>query len=1223
MKNFLLSLIVILSTITYTAVFAQNAEFIENKGQWDSHVKFAAQMTMGGIFLQSKGYKVLLNNTRDLQTIASYLHGEKNNIAGKSLHDTSSNKLILHSHAYEVTFNGASENAAIIPEKVLNTYNNYFTGKDPSKWAAHCKIYNVITYKNIYPNIDARYYTDKGSLKYDLVVNPGGDVSKIALQYDGVDGLSIKKGNLVIKNSVNDVTELAPASYQINETGKATVDAEYIMTGNIVRFKINNYEKNKILVIDPTEVFCSFTGSHADNWGYTATFDGQGNFYAGGIVFNNGFIYPPYNGAFQTNFAGGDNAEGVGPIDIGIMKFSADGKQRLYATYLGGSGSEQPHSMIVDHAGNLIVVGRTTSPDFPLYPSSTNTLGKGGGFDIFISKLSFDGTTLLGSIKIGGSGNDGVNIQPKEVQSGAESIRRNYGDDARSEVMVDAANNIYLASCTQSTDFPVTPNAFQTINGGMQDGVIIKMNADLLNSHVILSSYLGGRGDDASFVIDLSPATNNIYIGGSTTSLNIPGAGIGGSVISQGFQGGVCDGFVTEITNGPTYNLVNSTYIGTTGDDMLYGLKFDNEGNPYVMGTTTGAWPIKNAMWSTAGGKQFIAKLYPDLHDYQYSTVFGSVPAVPFPNISPIAFLVDRCENVYVSGWGGSFNSQSGYPNSGTAKLRVTPGNGLLPSTDNNDFYFFVLEKDAASQLYGGWFGQNGGFTDHVDGGTSRYDKNGVIYQGICANCENDGSQFPPVIFPTTPGVWSPSNGATPVRSGAECNMAAIKIAFELAGVGSGVQASINGIPDDTSGCAALKVDFTDTLNQGKIYVWDFGDGSKRDTTFTPNNKDSHTYTNIGTYHVTLISIDSSKCNISDTSYTNIRVGNNKAPVSFIYHKLPPCNSLTYQFINTSTAPPGFPFTANSFTWDFGDGTIIAPGPDTVVHSFASSGTYFVKLNLIDTIYCNAPDQVIDTLRIAANVKAQFQTPPFGCAPYDAVFTNTSLAGQQFYWDFGDGTIDSTTDSPTHLYTDPGTYTIKLVAVDTSTCNRIDSTSFTITVSPKPTAAFTFSPVPPIADSPINFVNISSGGTHYLWQFGDGDTLRTQQLDTLVTHIYNQTGTFSACLTAYNDYGCTDTLCQQVQSITVPLLDVPNAFSPNGDGVNDEVHVKGYGFDKFDWRIYNRWGLMVFHSTSADIGWDGRYKGVLQPQEVYTYILNVQYTDGTIYRKTGDITLLR
>ena len=95
-----------------------------------------------------------------------------------------------------------------------------------------------------------------------------------------------------------------------------------------------------------------------------------------------------------------------------------------------------------------------------------------------------------------------------------------------------------------------------------------------------------------------------------------------------------------------------------------------------------------------------------------YSTVFGTNATKP--NISPTAFLVDRCENVYVSGWGGNANTGDNFPNSGTNGLSVTP-DAYQKTTDNSDFYFFVLAKNAQSQLYGSFFGQVGGFGEHVD----------------------------------------------------------------------------------------------------------------------------------------------------------------------------------------------------------------------------------------------------------------------------------------------------------------------------------------------------------------------------------------------------------------------------------------------------------------------------------------------------------------------------
>ncbi|MGL1311188.1 hypothetical protein ACSTKO_24480, partial [Vibrio parahaemolyticus] len=135
---------------------------------------------------------------------------------------------------------------------------------------------------------------------------------------------------------------------------------------------------------------------------------------------------------------------------------------------LGGSGNEQPHSLVVDAGGNLIIAGRTSSwASFP----STNPLqsfGPGGNYDIVIAKLNPTGTGLIGSVRIGGSQDDGVNITPNygATSNGVQSsTMRNYGDDARSEVIVDKQGNILLASVTQSTDFPTTAGVFQPIGG--------------------------------------------------------------------------------------------------------------------------------------------------------------------------------------------------------------------------------------------------------------------------------------------------------------------------------------------------------------------------------------------------------------------------------------------------------------------------------------------------------------------------------------------------------------------------------------------------------------------------------------------------------------------------------------------------------------------------------------------------------------------------------------
>jgi gliding motility-associated-like protein len=1249
---------IVLIAGSFNALRAQtelgNLEFIENKGQWDNAVRFRAEMPNTIFFLQKHGFSVLLQSPQDMEALRQSMHGipsAMNNTGSSGTRTADTEKktsaksggtstmeavlppitetppgyekgngsgtginLIMHSHFYQVEFLNSSEDVEIKGDKSLDTYNNYFIGNDSTKWRPNCKIYQAVIYKDIYPNIDLRYYTENNQLKYDLVVHPGGNPDNIILKYKGADKLLVKNGQITIHTSVGDVKEMIPRTYEFSKNGNKDLECVYKAgADNTVHFHVTNYSPDATLIIDPTLIFSSFTGSHSDNWGYTATYDESGNFYSGSITLNSipndaGNGFPTSPGAYQTVFKGGDNTDGSYHYDITILKFSSNGVNRLYATYLGGSGNEQPHSLVVDGAGNLVIAGRTSSPNFPNVNSSGTVDVLKGGYDIILTKLNGNGSALIGSRIIGGKLNDGVNIAPKYsnniVPMGQNSLRLNYGDDGRSEVILDKMGNVYLASCTSSTDLPVTPNAFQKTNGGKQDGVFIKTSPDL--SNILACSYLGGNNDDAAFALALNPNTNEVYIVGGTSSTNLAGTSKGG-VVSSANQGGI-DGFLSIISNdGGTLN--KTSYFGTSGTEVLYGVQFDNKGYPYIMGTTTGTWPVINAAFSQARGKQFIAKLRPDISGYIYSTTFGKGAA--YPDISPTAFLVDRCENVYVAGWGGGIetegNGSAVYKNSRTTGLTTT-SNAIKTTTDGDDFYFFVMKKDAVSQLYGSFFGQNGGLGDHVDGGTSRFDKQGVIYEAICANCYGQGK------FPTTPNVWSPKNG-TGING---CNLAAVKIAFNFAGVAADPRSLING-RYDSSGCVPLDVLFRDTVHNAKLYIWSFGDGTPDTTTLA--FQVTHTYTNIGTYQVRLIAIDSTTCNIADTAYLHIRVRTDKAILNFDITKLPPCQSLNYLFTNVSTSPPGKPFQPGSFSWIFGDGSTGPGTPNPAQHTYAASGTYIVQLIMVDTNYCNYPDTAAQTLRVSPVVKAQFETPD-GCAPYTAIFNNTTLAGQSFLWNFGDGTAPSTDVNPVHIYADTGTFTVSLLAVDSNTCNIRDSITLVIHVHPKPTAIFNVLPQPPEYNTPNVFYNNSVGATHYVWLFGDGDSTHKSSLDTVI-HQYEETNTFNACLVAINQFGCADTACHPVESLINPLLDVPNAFTPGRFGENSIVMVKGFGIATMDWKIYNRWGQVVFETNNPFIGWDGTYRGNPQPMDVYAYTLDATFFDGTKTRRKGDITLIR
>lgn len=1194
-------------------VFAQETtsnyspiEFVENKGQWAGDFQYRAALGNVSVFTKKNGFRFLLLHKEDMSKLESSKHGQVQDLSKPPVlyPDGVKDKPLsqfpgkpgsggggyvpgqVRGHAYDLEFLNALPNPEIIPTKPTQEHISYIIGNDPKKWKSDIGAYTNLLYKDLYQGIDLQVYSESGQMKYDLIVHPGSNPDKIQFVYGGVTGLSLKKGNLHVQTSVGETIELMPFAYQYIDNQRKSVNVQYQLKGNQVSFKVSGkYDNQYPLVIDPTIVFATLSGSRADNWGFTATYDAQGNFYGGGIVFDVG--YPVSAGAYDNSF----NGKGW---DMGITKFNAQGSRIIYSTYIGGAGEDQPHSLFVDGQGNLVISGRSNSGNYP----TTATVGPQGGYDIVVTKLNANGSALIGSLRIGGTANDGANITAGKG-SGIDVLLRNYGDDARSEVVVDGGGNIYVASSTQSSNFPATAGSFQpTYGGGRQDGVVLKIDPTCNN--LIWGSFIGGSAEDAAYVLAINGG-NSVYVAGGTASGNFPTRA---GAVYPGYRGGACDGYISHISaDGST--ILQSTFLGSDNGraDQVYGIQLDRDGDVYVMGTTEGTWPVLQpagtATFYNDNSKQFITKLRPDLSALIYSTTFGTTNSMP--SLSPVAFLVDRCKNVYVSGWGGSLNFRAEM-DPGTRGLRVT-ADARKRTTDGSDFYFFVMKRDATDILYGSFYGGDGLY-EHVDGGTSRFDRNGVIYQAICAACPVANRRL---RFPTTPGAYN-----TGIPDG--CNLGSLKIAFNL----DGVRAGFTTQERKRNYCVPSTITFIDTTGiPAQSWIWNFGDGQP-DVTNTSTSM-THTYNAIGDYRVRLVKFDPGSCNVYDTAYLDIRIRADQATVGFTETRLPPCTALKYEFDNTSVAPPGKPFTNKSFVWDFGDNTPLVTTDDaTQQHTYASEGIYNVKLSLVDTNYCNAPEVITHQLRVAANVVAAFAAPDSACAPYMAHFDNISKGGVTFQWDFGDGNT-STDIYPDHLYTQPGRYVVRLVANDPNTCNFTDDTSRVITILPPPVAAYSFQPNKPQENTPTTFTNESTGATHYWWDFGDGET----STEVNPSHQYVKTGTYDVCLVATTQFGCQDTVCQTVSAIVNPLYDVPTAFSPNGDGINDRWEIKGFGVIKYDMKVFNRWGQLMFHSTSQKLGWDGRFNGAIQPMDAYAFVLNLEFSDGVKANKTGNVTLLR
>ena len=800
--------------------------FTENKNQWDDNIKYVAEVQNGNLFLEKNKFTYLFYNGEDIQK--AHHNFKKDN------DDTDST--IIHFHAFNITFKNGGRNTSLAGLEKAPGYVNYFIGNDRSKWAGRVKQYNKVHYSNLYNDIDLDFYSDDIFLEYDFIVKPHANTDLIQLEYKGLTDMYLENGNLFLNTAVNKITEHKPYAYQIIKGNKVEVPCEFKLTNNTISFNFpSGYNKNIELIIDPILFFSSYTGSVSPNWGFTATYDDYGNTYLGGTVFNPGF--PVSDSAFQRTWSGvttGDWWKYVHSM-TGIMKFDTTGK-RLWATYLGGNGGDRPHSLVVNTFNELLVMGTTSSSDFPTHKGTFDSTYN-GNWDIFVAKLDSSGSKLLGGTYLGGSSSDGINTDINEgVHGPTKGLKYNYADDSRGEIITDNNGNSYISTSTQSSDFP-TLNAVQnTFGGGLQDACIFKFDYSL--SNLIWSTYLGGDSLDASFstTLDLS---GNVVVGGGTKSTNFP---ITPGAKQTTYGGGNSDGFVTKIRFDGTA-LESSTYWGTTDFDLIQFVQVNQEDYIFALGQAenSNTFYIKNALYNSPNSGQFITKFTSDLTQVTNSTSFGTGSGLP--DITFTSFLVDVCDKIYIGGWGGKPINKIG----GTTGLDIT-ADAYQSTTDGKDFYFMVMQEDFSTLIYGTYFGGGSYIGEHVDGGTSRFDKKGIIYQAACEGCFGNSS------FPTTPGVWSNTN-----NSSINCNAAALKLFLSF----PNVVAVFN--QTDYVGCAPFTNQFTFLGQNAATYHWDFGDG---DTSILKSPV--HTYQKPGFYQVELIISNPLGCNLYDTTYSRV-----------------------------------------------------------------------------------------------------------------------------------------------------------------------------------------------------------------------------------------------------------------------------------------------------------------------------------------------------------------
>jgi hypothetical protein len=974
--------------------------YVENKNQWPDAFRFGADFPQARVLLKDASiYFVHLQQLPDDEKSPKKLKTDFS-----EAHDHASGTVAMST--FELVFLNALK-PTIEPSDKQKTIYNYYLGNDESKWASAAAAYGYVTYKEMYRGIDLKIYSEDDHVKYDWIVSPCADPGKIRFSYKGIQDLDLREENLVITSKLGEVVETKPFAYQVVNGERRQVMAAFEIDNGEVYFVFpKGYDTNYELVIDPFLIFSSYSGSTLDNWGNTATPDSRGNLYSGGMVSTavTGSSFPTTAGAYQVTHKGGS-------WDVGILKYDSVGANLLYVTYLGGNGVETPQSLVVNSQDELLILGATSSSNFPgTIPADfkggsaidpLNGVDYAAGTDLFVSRLSVTGSQLIASTYLGGTSNDGINFISGDMGSNnkVESpLARNYGDQLRGDIITDTQGFIYIASNTQSDDFPVLNDDLAArYHGGSHDGVVAKLDPQL---NLVWSRMMGGSGTDVVLSIKIA-ASGNILVGGGTTSIDMPGMNGLHSIAPGG-----TDGWIAEIASSGE-QIINATYIGTPSYDQVYFIDIGTTGDVFAYGQTQGDYPIAplGKVYANPSSGQFLHRLKADLKATVFSTTFGKGGKTP--DISPTAFLVNACDNIYMAGWGGSIN----LPNRGDGINRIYVGGNTfgLPFTADawqkqtlgNDFYLMVLTGDASQLVYATFLGGASSLT-HVDGGTSRFDKRGIVYHAVCASCGGRTNDFPSYNVPAARSQNRSSN----------CNNAAFK--FDLSSLRAGIQTNNVKLtsPGFNKVCIPDGIMFENLSIGGELFEWDFGDGQK--LTVISKVPIPHYYAKPGKYTVWLKSIDRSTCIGEDSTSTLVE--------AFI----PNMGAGADQKICFGSSTRLSAFGGAKYEWKTSDGKFTSGEANPSIAPSILTNYY---LTTTDIGGCIKKDTVV--VDVVPGVELAFDYERFydcNTRPYVKVKNLSELKdSEEMRFLFGDGTSSGEIEA-VHNYDKDGIYTIALQA---------------------------------------------------------------------------------------------------------------------------------------------------------------------------------------------------
>ncbi len=526
---------------------------------------------------------------------------------------------------------------------------SFFKGR-PGDWKTGLRTSSRIVYRELWPGIDLLYYGTAERMKYEFIVHPGGDPSRIKLAYRGAESVRLKAdGRLEISTPAGGLQDDVPVAWQEVGDGRADVAVAYTLEAgeggpenraHVYGFQVGEYDESLPLVLDPAIlVYCGYLGGSSVDTGRGVAVDLSGNAYITGYTTSAEPEFPAIAGPDLTF---------NGSYDAFVAKVNADGTDLVYCGYIGGSAGDYGYAVAVDDQGHAYVTGMTYSSadTFPVIAGPDLT--HNGSRDAFVAKVSTDGTDLAYCGYIGGAG----------------------GESGRG-IAVDVSGHAYVTGRTSSweSSFPVAVGPGLAYKGGEHDAFAAKVKAD--GTGLVYCGYIGGEKADQGDAIAVDPS-GHAYVTGTTYSTQTTFPTLGGPDI---IHNGGADAFVAKL-NPSGAGFVYSGFIGGANNDEGLGIAADDFGCAYVTGTTFStetAFPVLVGpdLTHNGGADAFVIKLNQTATTIVYSGFIGGSGDDTGKGIA-----VDGLGHAYVTG--DTFSTEATFP--------VAVGPGLVHGGDRDAF---------------------------------------------------------------------------------------------------------------------------------------------------------------------------------------------------------------------------------------------------------------------------------------------------------------------------------------------------------------------------------------------------------------------------------------------------------------------------------------------------------------------------------------------------------